>query len=505
MSDKASSYRQILRSSSIIGGASVINIMLGIARMKAAAVFLGPAGVGLIGLFSNLTGVATAVAGMGVGNVGVRQIAEAVGKNDEAAIAQARRAMFWATLFLAVLGAGVFWLLRGVLAEKVLHDASLSADVGWLALAVGLAIASASQNALLNGLRRIGDLSRVSVYSGALSAVLGVAVLVIWGRDGLLAFILIAPVASFVLGHWYVSRLPKASEVNVPFSALRQQWSILAKLGFAFMLSGFVMMVGQLLVRSLIQDELGVVALGYFQAAWAISMTYIGFVLGAMGADYFPRLTAVMSDHAAVNRMVNEQTEVALLLSAPVFLAMMALAPWVIQLLYSSEFQSATEVLHWQILGDILKVASWPLGFIILAVGDGKTFIFSETVGIGAFVILTWLTLPWLGLEASGLSFLGLYAVYLPMVYWLAKRRTGFSWNSFVFKQIMLLFVSASAILVLARYSQTLATGFGILLSAMFGLYGFSHLAHKTELSGLLGRLALVAQCVMRKIGFWND
>ena len=504
MSDNSSSYRQILRSSSIIGGASVINIVLGIARMKVAAVFLGPAGVGLIGLLTNLTGVATAVAGMGVGNVGVRQIAEAAGKNDEAAIAQVRRALFWATLFLAALGAGVFWLLRGVLADKVLHDPALASDVGWLALAVGLAIASASQNALLNGLRRIGDLSRVSVYSGALSAVLGVAVLAIWGRAGLLAFILIAPIASFVLGHWYVSRLPKVAEVNVPFSELRQQWSTLAKLGFAFMLSGLVGMLGQLLVRSMIQKELGLQELGYFQAAWTISMTYIGFVLGAMGADYYPRLTAAISDHAAVNRMVNEQTEVALLLAAPVLLAMMALAPWVIQLLYSREFQPAAEVLHWQILGDILKVASWPLGFIILAAGDGKTFVFSETVGIGTFVLLTWLTLPSLGLEASGLSFIGLYAAYLPLVFWLAKRRTKFSWASLVVKQMALLFASTCLIMVLARYSQAFAAGFGLLLSAVFGVYGFSRLAHKAMLAGKVGKLASLSQRYMRKFGIWH-
>lgn len=505
MSDNSSSYRQILRSSSIIGGASVINIVLGIARMKAAAVFLGPAGVGLIGLLTNLTGVATAVAGMGVGNVGVRQIAEAAGKNDEAAIAQARRALFWATLFLAVLGAGVFWLLRGVLAERVLHDPALASDLGWLALAVGLAIASASQNALLKGLRRIGDLSRVSVYSGALSAVLGVTVLAIWGRGGLLVFIMIAPIASFVLGHWYVSRLPKVAEEHVPFSELRQQWSQLARLGFAFMLSGLVMMLGQLLVRSMIQKELGLQELGYFQASWAISMTYIGFVLGAMGADYYPRLTAAINDYAAVNRMVNEQTEVALLLAGPVFLAMMALAPWVIHLLYSREFQPAADVLHWQILGDILKVSSWPLGFIILAAGDGKTFVISETLGIGAFVFLTWLTLPSLGLEASGFSFLGLYALYLPLVLWLAKRRTKFSWTSVVVKQMTLLFVAAFVIMVLARYSQSYAAGFGLLLSAVFGIYGFSRLAHKSELTGWLGSVASRTQQLMKKVGIWHE
>lgn len=505
MSDNGSSYRQILRSSSIIGGASVINIVLGIARMKAAAIFIGPAGVGLIGILNNLTGVATTVAAMGVGNVGVRQIAEAVGKNDETAIAHARRALFWATLFLAVLGAGIFWLLRGVLADKVLHDPSMSNDVGWLALAVGLAIVSVTQSALLNGLRRIGDLSRVSVYSGLLSTIFGVMALSLWGMNGLIAYILITPIASFLLGHWYVSKLPKVAEVSVSISELREQWRTLARLGFAFMLSGLALMLGQLLVRSLIQKELGLDALGHFQAAWAISMTYIGFVLGAMGADYYPRLTAAISDHAAVNRMVNEQTEVALLLAGPVFIAMMALAPWVISLLYSEEFQPASDVLHWQILGDLLKVASWPLGFIILAAGDGKTFVITETLTISLFVLLTWLTLPWIGLEASGVSFLGMYLGYLPVVYLLAKRRTRFSWTGVVLKQFIALFLSATAVMILARISQALAVAVGLSLSAGFGIYGFSRLAHKTELTGVLEKIALKTQMAMKKIGVWHE
>ncbi len=109
-------------------------------------------------------------------------------------------------------------------------------------------------------------------------------------------------------------------------------------------------------------------------------MTYIGFVLTAMGTDYYPRLTAAIHDHATVNRLVNEQTEVALLLAGPVFLAMLGLAPWVIQLLYSSRFRPAVDVLRWQMLGDVLKVASWPLGFIILAAGDGRTFMLTESL-----------------------------------------------------------------------------------------------------------------------------
>lgn len=494
------SYRQTLRSSTIIGGASIINVILSLLRMKAAALFLGPAGVGLIGIFSNLVGVAISLAGLGLGNSGTRQIAAADGNT-----AAARRALRWMSIIMAVSGAGLFWALRGILAAHVLGDIGLADNVGWLALAVGLSIIAGSQEAMLNGLRRVGDLSRLSVYAAFWSSVLGIAALWMWGLAGVVVYIIAVPFVGVILGQWYVAKLPQNAGDVIPMSSVVEQGREMLKLGFAFMLTSTIGYSGILFVRSLVQNELGIEATGYFQAAWAISMTYIGFVLSAMGADYYPRLTAAINDHASVNRMVNEQTEVALLLAGPVLLAMMALAPWVIHLLYSQEFQPATDVLHWQILGDILKVASWPLGFIILAAGDGKTFVFSESIGIGAFVLLTWLMIPWFGLEATGISFFGMYVVYLPIVFWLVKRRTGFSLDSAVLKQIILLFVAAAVVMGLARYSQTWAAGTGLLLSAVFGVYGFSRLAHKTELSGPLGKLAAYAQTIMKKIGVWHE
>jgi len=57
-------------------------------------------------------------------------------------------------------------------------------------------------------------------------------------------------------------------------------------------------------------------------------MTYIGFVLGAMGADYYPRLSEAINDYPRARRLVNEQTEMALLFASPVLLAMITLAPW---------------------------------------------------------------------------------------------------------------------------------------------------------------------------------
>lgn len=471
------SYRQILRSSSIIGGASVINILIGLVRIKVAAVLLGPAGVGLIGLLQSLMATAASVSALGFGTVGTRQIAEAVGKGDDSAVAAARRALFWGTLVLALTGGMVFWLLRDVLTAQIFGDTSHADQLGWISIGVALAVASGSQSALLNGLRRIGDLARISVGSALFSTVLGVGALLIWGEGGVLLFVLAAPLASFLIGHWYVAKLGRIQGPATPLFRLASQWGMMARLGFAFMISGLAVALGQLVVRTLVQRELGSEALGHFQASWAISMTYIGFVLAAMGTDYYPRLTAAIHDHATVNRLVNEQTEVALLLAGPVFLLMLGLAPWVIELLYSSAFDEAATILRWQILGDILKVASWPLGFIILAAGDGRTFMLSEMLAISVFVFSTWIGLPLIGVTASGVGFFVMYAGYLPIVYWLACRRTAFFWERHIFVKIIALLFCSISILIFGTKSDVLGEKLGFFCAILFVIYGYIRLS----------------------------
>lgn len=495
MSDDGKSYRQILRSTSIIGGASVINILIGLVRVKVAAVLLGPAGIGLIGLFSNLMATASNVAALGMGTVGTRQIAEAAGHEDDHAVAVTRRALLWATLAMSVIGALVFWLLRRVLATHVLADPTLSYDVGWLALGVGLTVAGGSQGALLNGLRRIGDLARVSVYSAALATALGVGALLLWHEKGILVYLLLTPVASFLVSRWYVARLPKAKESPAPLRELTQQWRTLARLGMAFMLAGLAGTVGQLVIRTLVKRELGIEALGLFEAAWVISMTYIAFVLRAMSTDYYPRLTAVINDHAAVNKLVNEQTEVALLLAGPVFLATLGLAPWLIGLLYSSRFVEAATILRWQILGDILKVVSWPLGFIIVAAGDGRTFVTSESLAMAVFVLCVWLGLPYLGLQTAGIGFLVTYVVYLPLVYWLARRRTGFRWTGNVVAKVAFLLITGVLIAGVAAMHILAGAALGVATAWGFSLFALARLAHMTHRSGPLARIVDGYRC----------
>lgn len=484
-----SSHKQILRSSAIIGGASVLNILIGLLRMKVVAVLLGPAGVGLIGILNNLMSAGSTVAALGFGNVGTRQIAQARGRDDQAAVDAARRALFWGTMVLALIGAGVFWLAKGIIAEHVLGDATLATYVGWVSLGIALTVAAGSQRALLTGMRRIGDIARITITSSFASALVGIAAVYFFGEAGVVLLVISAPLAGFIISHIFVAKLPRLKTERTPLNKLSEQWVTLARLGTAFMVAGLSVTLGQLAVRSMVQQQLGTENLGYFQAAWAISMTYIGFVLSAMGTDYYPRLTAAIHDKETARRLVNEQAQVAILLAGPVLVAMLALAPWVIRLLYTEEFLPAVTVLRWQILGDALKVLSWPMGFIILACGRGTIFMAKEAAVMGVFVIATWLMLPIFGLEATGIAFFVMYAVNVPLLFVITRSLIGFSWSKEVKFDGTLLIVTALMVAIVGHFSDISALLLGMIAAVVMGLRSLVNLAQMAQLGGPLGKI----------------
>ena len=500
MNETSASYRRILKSSSIIGGASFLNIAIGLVRTKVLAVLLGPTGVGLVSLYRGLMDTASSIATMGVNTVGTRQIAEANAKEDIRNLAIARRALFWATLVLGSLGALIVWMLRRPLAQRVLGSTTHANVVGWLAIGVALTVIAASQGALIQGMRRIGDLARASVYGAILNTVVGIAVIWKWGESALVFFVLLTPIASFLLSWWYASRLPRAGDFRIPVPEMTHQWKMLLTIGVAFMGGTVATYLVQLWIRVDVSNVLGTHALGQFQASWTISQQYIDFILAALAADYYPRLTGIVDDKTAAIHLINHQTEIALLLAGPVFLAMMALAPWVIRILYTASFLPAVEVLRWQILSDVLKIAAWCLGFLFLALGDGKTFLWTEVSALLVLGITVTSLLRIVGLEITGIAFLVCYVVYLPLMYWLARRRIGFHWSPSVVRLLAVTFATCVIVDLLVRFTRWGAI-IGCAASILFAVHALGRLSHMSDLGGPAGRIGAFARRLTSRLG----
>ena len=441
--------------------------------MKAAALLVGASGVGLIGLFNNLVLTASTFGGLGISSAATRQIAAERSMAGDEGEALARHALARATLVLAVITAVLMWAFSKPIAEIAIGEANYSEAVGWLSIGAGLTIVAGSQTALFAGLRRMNAIARTSIFAGLLATVLGVAALWQFGSRALIPFVLALPLASVFVGTWLVARLPSANAARPSFQQIWSQWRQLVGLGSAIMLAQLLGNGAQLAARGLIGQRLGLAELGLFQAAWTVSMTYLGLVLQAMSVDFYPRLSEAIGDRSNAARIVNEQTEVALLLAGPLIVAAIGLAPWALHLLYAEEFRGAADLLRLQMLGDVLKVSSWPLGFALLAARRNFAYLAVEITGWLVFGGTIWLLLPAMGLEAAGAAFVLMYAVYAPVTLIAVRRLLGFGWSVRVIWQITGLIALSLLVFAVASYDSIIGAAVSVTVSGALAVWAF--------------------------------
>lgn len=488
LTSEPSSYRQIVHATSIIGSASAVNILAGIVRLKAAALLVGPAGVGVIGLLQSLVTTAQSIASAGIGISGTRHVAVAEALDDQGHGRAAGARVVSLSIALAIVGGIAFFVMHGWIARVLLGDATLETSISWLSIAVGLGVLSSGFTALLAGRRRIGDIARAGAAASVISVLPAIAILLLWRERGIVAFVLVPLIATFATMLLYALPLARRERVDQGGAKQDTGWGSLLRLGFASMLGGLASVVAPLIVRLMIQRRLGDAELGYFQAVWTLSMTYLGFVLASMSTDYYPRLTSVAADNRAANRLMNEQTHAAMLLAGPALLAMLGFAPWFLHLFYSGDFSPAATMLRLQVLGDVLKVASWPLGFLLLALNDGRTFVATEFSTMGVFIAVSWICIPFAGVNAAAIAFLVMYLWYLPLLYLLARRRTGFRWTRPVSVHFAALAAACATVFTVSLFSAAAAGAIGLTAAAGAAIYAYVQFRSSVDRRLITGR-----------------
>ncbi len=423
-----SSYAQILKASSIMGGAAGINLLLGMVRVKFAAVLIGATGVGLNASFGALQGLIGTLAGLGIQSSAVRDIAAAVGKNDEHAMGRAVLTLRRLCWFTGLAGMAAIMLLAPLLSQITFGHRDYALDIAALGVVILFGNLSGGQTALIQGMRRIGDMARANIVGAVFGTVAAIGFYATLGLRGIIPTLVAVSAFQLALS-WHFARKVPVPKVELTLRQTFAEANGMVRLGLVFMANGLMGSVVAYITIALITQYEGTQAVGLYSAAFALSGMFVNFVLGAMGADYYPRLTAAAGDKAAMNRMVNEQTEIGLLLALPGLLATLALAPWILQLFYTREFLGAVELLQWFILGCMGRVISWPLGYIMLALGKSSYLILSETIMHTVHVLLIFAGLQVFGVVGVAYAFVFLYVLHVFVTLFIAKNLIHFSWT----------------------------------------------------------------------------
>jgi PST family polysaccharide transporter len=336
----------------------------------------------------------------------------------------------------------------------------------------------------------------MSVLGAVTGTTISLLIVYFLREEGIVPSLICGGAISMIASWWYSRKISIHRPAMTAFQMAHEVTALL-KLGFAFMISGLMITGASYAVRIFILRKLGFEAAGLYQSAWNLGSMYVGVIIGAMGADFYPRLTAAAKNSAISNRLVNEQTQVGVLLAGPGVIGTVTLAPWVIMVFYSPQFGQAVEVLRWLCLGVALRVISWPMGYLVIASGRQDLFFLSELTWAPVYIALAWLCITAFGLNGAGIAFFGSYIFHLVVTYTIVRGLSGFR-LSLASSRSCLTFVSAVGLPFIGYFilPSRFATVLGLIALLASSVYSVRTLAKlvtvPVSLSRVLKRLRLI-------------
>ncbi len=438
--------KSIFRATAILSGSSIINILVSIASAKVLALFLQPAGYGYYGLLQSFVGVTSLMAGLGMATGLVRLGARAAKQNDESTLAALRSGAWF--LFSALGGVTLLCLLffRVTLSRWALG----SPDHGWTIVLMGFAlvftVGGNIQMGMLNAYHRVGALAKYAIANTLGSAVFTIGAVVVWRSKGIVPAVIASAAINWAASHYFLRReVAKISVRTTRKETLKSAWALM-QFGGPFTASILVGTGVQLALPMVVVHLLNPESVGYYKAAAGISVGYLGFLVTAMGQDYYPRVSAVSHQPQSLVKLINEQHRLVMLIGAPIILGMLALVPLIIPIVYSHKFTPAVDILEWQLIGDLFKFSSWTMAFAILARCRSSVYFLTESIGGTATLVTTWLGVRWFGMTGLGASFLATYIIYYFAVWLIIRREVPLVWSRSN-KRMMLGAVAAALII----------------------------------------------------------
>lgn len=386
---------------------------------KFLAILVGPAGYALIGQFQNGITVVIAFATGALGT-GVTKYTAQYGDDGDA---QLRLWQTAGTITLAASCASALAVAAASvpLARILLGDIRYYGVFLWLAGALILIGFNALLLSILQGRKEL----RRFVVSGIAGSVIGLIVTIalsLWfGLYGALVALTLNQALTFFItfqqamsADWFswralVGRIDRAFAV---------------KLGHYVLMAAATALAGPLsliAVRQHLIVQFGVDYAGYWDAMWRISALYLTFVTTTLSLYYLPRLSE-LKDLRDVHSEIVGSFRVVVPVVAVLSLAVFLLRDVIIQIMFTPSFLPMRSLFAWQMAGDVVKIASWMLAFVMLGRAMTVLFIVTEIAFAALFWLATLLLTSVLGFEGVAAAHLATYSVYLVTLYWFIFR-----------------------------------------------------------------------------------
>jgi len=409
----------LVKTSLLNGIAVAVKIASALVLNKILAVYVGPAGYAIIGQFQNAVSIVVSLAG-GVVATGVTK-ATAQHFDDEA-----KQHAVWQTAIRFSLGAS---LIAGTcllfvshwLSEWLLQRTEMSSLFFWLALTLPAMAANNLLMAIVNGKKEVDIYVMVNIIGSVISMLVTGLLAFNFGLYGALvaftinpAIVLLSTTAIVVRRNWFKARF-LWGQMNR--SALHE----LSKFYLMGLASALIMPATFMLIRDHLVTELGVTATGYWQASWKISEIYLMLVTSTLSVYYLPRIAEIRTASELKSEIIKVYRfvlPIVLMCTLVIFI----LRDFIIHTIFTTEFAPMRELFPWQLAGDVMKIGSWILGFIMLGRAMIKLFLITEITFSISLVLLNWLLVGDFGLVGVSMAYATNYCLHWVCMWYLVKH-----------------------------------------------------------------------------------
>ena len=386
--------------------ASGVSMGANLVRGKLAALFLGPAGVGVFNQLSLMWNLFQISGSLGAFNGLVQHGTEAIVAKDEAALR--RLASTWwilltvSSCLLAVAGA----LASHPISNWLLGDHGAHASlVALMLISIPFAVSAQVYRALLSASRLIPQLVRAQIISDVGGAVVFAALVPVLGLPGAILGFATIHLLFYLITAFSVRKSLGAAYVRPRQSEFR--WS-LVRSNLSFGASGLAMIalsnLSIVVVSRLVIDQLGIGASGIFSNAWRIASVYLGAVTTTAISYYLPTLTRAESD-GQMSRDVNATVRFYLYLLPLIMAGIMAAGEPIVWLILSRKFLVVAPLLLLFVPAELMRILAETIGLPLLARRRLKPFTLLFAFQTAIFVGGAAVALPYLGLIGAAAAY----------------------------------------------------------------------------------------------------
>lgn len=405
VASQSSSYRSVFKATAVLGVVQVSNIVIGIARNKVAALLLGPAGIGIIGLLTSATSTVSGFTNCGLSTSVIKNLSTAYEKNDRDKLGNVLYVFRLLLYYTGILGIVLTICLCRVLSNWLFGNTLYATSIAILSVSLLMTQLTEGNIAILKSCRQINYYAKANVLGNLASLVITIPLYYLFKVDAIVPVLIVTNVCMLIFSFLYRRRLKlsytRPSKAEVEFIA-----KDVTKAGIAIAFSNVFPIVSALVIRSSISTDGGLDDVGYFSAGFAILNGYVGMIFSAMSSDYIPRLSGIVDDNRACKNAINNQLQLSILILLPLLSLLILFSNFIVHILYSADFYPMVGMVIWGALGMLMKTMNWCSGILLIPKRDNKAYLaFSILSAVVYLVLSVWLYKLW-GITGLGVAFM---------------------------------------------------------------------------------------------------